>query len=94
MAVAHIAVYFRARNESRDGVNYYYVKRTRTRQCLNYLECLLAVVGLRYQKGINIYAEIFCIYRVKSMLRINKRSLAAELLRLCHNVQRKCGFTR
>ena len=46
------------------------------------------------EKGINIYAEIFCIYRVKSMLRINKCSLATELLRLCHNVQRKCGFTR
>ena len=93
MGVSHIALNFRARNKSRNGVDDYNIDSARTGQSFGYLERLLAVVRLRDEKRIDINSEIRGIHGIERVLGINKRSLAAHSLSLSDNMERESGFT-
>ena len=54
---------------------------------------MLTIVRLGYQKRVHIHAQVSGINWIQRVLRINKRSLAAGLLRLCHTVERQGGLT-
>ena len=93
MGVAHIVINFRSGHQCRHRVHNNNVNGTGARQLLGNLQRLLTIVRLGDQKRVHIHAQVSGINRIQCMLRINKRSLAAGLLRLCHTVERQGGLT-
>ena len=94
MAVAHVAVNFIFRNKSRNRVHNHNVHSARTHKGFGDFQSLFAVIRLRNKQGIDIDAERLGVDRVKGMLCVNERRLAAKLLNLGNNMQRHRRFTR
>ena len=93
MAVAHFAVNFSPRYKCRNRVDYDNVKCARACKSLNNFKRLLAVVGLRNKKRVNIDSESRRVNGVKCVLGIDKRRLAACFLSFGNRMKRKRCFT-
>ena len=57
------------------------------------VQTLLTGVRLGDQQAVNVNAECLGVNRVERVLGVDKRSRAAQLLRLCNAVQRNRGLT-
>ena len=69
------------------------VDRTRAHERLRDVEALLAGIRLRNKQAVDVNAERLGVDRVERVLGVDKRSRAAQLLRLCNAVQRNRGLT-
>jgi hypothetical protein len=87
VGVAHLAVEFRLRHQRSDRVNHQNVDGIRAHQRLDDLQRLLAVVRLRDQQVVDIYAELTGISWIESMLGVNEGSETAGLLRFGDDLQ-------
>lgn len=94
MAVPHFAVNFRLRSECRDGVHDDDVYRAASDQRFDYVERLLAVVGLGDVEVFKLYAEARSVRGVERVLRVDERGGAARLLHFRDDVQRDGGLAR
>ena len=93
MAVAHFALDLRARHERRDGVDHDDVDRAGAHERLGDLERLFAGIRLRNEQRIYVYAERGRIDRVKCVLHVDKRRVAAHFLAFGDAVERQGGLT-
>jgi hypothetical protein len=90
--VAHLAFELGARHQRRDRIDHQHVDRAGAHQRVGDLERLLAVVGLRDQKIVDVDAELPGIDRVERVLGIDEGADAALLLRLGDGVQSQRGL--
>ena len=91
--VAHLAFDFGLWRKCCDGVDDENVDRARAHEHVGNFESLLAGVGLRHEKCIDIDAELLRVFRIEGVLRIDEGSNAARPLRVCNRVERNRGFT-
>ena len=94
MGIAHFALNFRARNQSRDRIDHNDIDCIGTHQCIGDFQCLFTCIGLRDDQIVDIDAQLLGIARVKRMLRIDERGCPAQFLNLGNRMQRQRGFTR
>jgi hypothetical protein len=94
MAVAHLALDLRARDECRDRIDHQHVDRVRSDQRVDDLERLFTGIGLRNDQLVDVDAELLGIDRVERVFGVDERSGAAALLRLGDDVQRERGLAR
>ena len=94
MRIAHFAIEFRLRHQRGHGVDNQHIDCTGADEGLSDLQCLFAVVRLRYQKVIHIHAQLFGILRIERVFSIDKRRHPARLLRFSDDLQRDGGFAR
>ena len=93
MAVAHFALDLRARNERRHGVHNDNIDGVGAHERLGDLERLFAGIRLRNEQRIHVYAERGRIDRVKCVLHVDKRRVAAHFLAFGDAVERQGGLT-
>ena len=93
MAVAHLALDLRARNERRHGVHNDNIDGVGAHERLGDLERLFAGIRLRNEQRIYVYAERGRIDRVKCVLHVDKRRVAAHFLAFGDAVERQGGLT-
>ena len=93
MRCAHVAVDLLARHKRRHRVDDNDIDSARTRQRVRDGERVLAAVGLGHEQVVDVDAELLGIARVKRVLRVDERRLAARLLRLGDDVQGDRGLT-
>ena len=94
VAVSHLALNLRLRNQRGHGIDDDDVDGSAADQHLTDLQPLLAGIRLRDQEFIHVDAEIFRILRVQSVLRIDKRCSPAGLLRLGDNMEGQRRLSR
>ena len=94
MAVAHLALDLRARGERGDGVDGDDGERAATDEQLGDLERLLAVVGLRDEKVIDVDADPARVLRVHRVLGVDEGADAAPALGLGDHVVDKRRLAR
>ena len=58
VGITHLALYLRAGNKGRNGVDNDNIKGARAHESLGYLKSLLAVIRLRDKQSVNVNAEI------------------------------------
>ncbi len=87
MAVAHLALDLRARDERGDGVDDDEVEGAGADQHVHDLQGLLAVVRLGQDEVVDVDAELLGVLGVQGVLRVHEGHLAAGLLRVRHRVQ-------
>jgi len=87
MTVSHISIDLCFRNQCRYRVNNNDIQCTGTYHRLKDLQRLLSTVRLGNVKFINIYTDIFCIYRIQCMLCINEPCNSSTLLSFCNHMQ-------
>ena len=87
MAVSHIAVDLRLRNQCRYRVHDNDIHCPGAYHRLCNLEGLLAIVRLGDVQIINIHTDILRVHRVKCVLCVDKACNTAALLYFCHHVQ-------
>ena len=58
MGIAHIALKLRLGNKGCNRVDDYYIDRAASDEGIGNIECLFAVVGLGYEKGVEVNAEL------------------------------------
>ena len=92
--VAHFAFDFRTWRQGRDRIDDEHVDRARPHKRIRNFERLLAGVGLRNKKIVEIDAEFAGVNRVERMFRIDKGAHAASFLRFRDDVQRQRGLAR
>ena len=80
MGIAHIAVDLRLRNKRRYRVHDHDIDSTGAHHCFRDLQRLLAVIRLGDIEVIDINADIFRVYRIKCVLRVDKSSDTAAFL--------------
>ncbi len=90
---AHVALDLRLGNKRRNGVDDYNVNSAAAHKRLADFKRLLAGVRLRNEKIVYVDAEILGVNGVKSVLRVDKRGFAAQLLNLSNAVQSDSRFT-
>ena len=93
MGLSHFALYFRARNKSRNGVHDYNVNRTGAYHCFGNFQSLLAIVRLRKVYIVYINPEVFRVQGVKGVLGINIAGNSAHLLHLGNKMKCYSCFT-
>jgi hypothetical protein len=94
LAVAHLAFKFGARHQRRDRIDHQNIDSAGAHQGIGDLERLLAGVGLRDQKVVDIDTKLSRIDRVERVFRVDKSTGAAFLLSFGKAVQRQRGFAR
>ena len=82
VAVAHLAFDLGARHERRDRIDDQHVDRAGADERIGDLERLLAGIGLRDQKVVDIDAELAGIDRIERVLGVDEGANAALFLRL------------
>ena len=85
--IAHVAVDLRLRHECRHGVDDDDVDRAAAHESVNDVKRLLARIGLRNQKLVDIDAELLRIDGIERVLGVDECRDTAILLRLSDHVQ-------
>ena len=80
-------------HQSRHGVDYHYIHSAAAAEGLGYFKGLFTGIRLGYIQLVNVNSKIFRIYGIQCVLRVDKRSGAAQLLCLCYGVKGYCGLT-
>ena len=93
MGISHITFNLRPWNQSCNRVHDHNIHSAGAYHGLCNLQSLLTVIRLGNIKIVHIHTDMSGIYRVQSVLRINKACDSAPLLHLCHHMQRHCGLT-
>ena len=93
MGRAHVALDLLLRNERGYGVYYDDLHRAGADKRFRDLESLLSGVRLRNEKLVDIYAERLCVHGIECVLRVDERSLSAELLNLGNRMKCDRCFT-
>ena len=91
--IAHFAFDFGARRQRGNRVDNHDVDRARAHKRFCNVQTLFTGVRLGDQQAVNVNAECLGVNRVERVLGVDKRSRAAQLLRLCNAVQRNRGLT-
>ena len=94
MRVAHLAVEFRLRYESRDGVNHENVDRAGFYQNVGNLEGLFAGIRLRDQEVVNVDAQLPGVCRIERVFCINEGRTAALSLSFRDDLKCNGSFAR
>ena len=94
MDVAHLALELGARHQGGDAVDHQNLDGARAHQGVGDLEGLLAGVGLRDQKLLQIDAQLVRIGRIQGVLGVDEGAGTARLLGLGHHVERERRLAR
>ena len=94
MGIPHFALEFGPRHQRRHRVDDQNVDRARAHQRIRNFKRLLTSVRLGNQQFVNVHAKLARIDRVKRVFGIDKRTIAAVLLRLSHRMQRQRRLAR
>lgn len=87
MGITHLALDLSLRGQSGHRVNNDELQGTRADEGVSNLESLLTIVRLAHQQGICIDPEFACVFRVESVLGVNKGTDAAFSLGISDCVQ-------
>src|SRR5262249_26502253 len=93
VAVAHFALKFGFWHQRRNGVDDEHVDRAGAHEAFGNFQRLLAVIGLRDEEVIDIYAESFRVSRIESMFGVDEGRHAADLLCFGDYLQRYSRLT-
>ena len=93
MAVSHLSLDLCLGNQGCNRVHDYNIQSAGAHHSLSDLQSLFSVIRLRNIKIVDIHTDIFCINRIKRMLRINKSRNSAAFLNLCNHMQGNGCFT-
>src|SRR6266478_189000 len=91
--IAHVAFEFGLGDESGDRVDDDDVDGVRTDEFLSDFESLFAVIGLRDQKVVHVYAEFAGIAGIERVFGVDESGLASEFLGFGDDLQRERGLT-
>jgi hypothetical protein len=85
--IAHLAFQLRPRHERGDRVDDDDVDGARAHQHFDDLQSLLAAVGLRYEKVVDVDAQLFRVFGVEGMFGVHERRQPADFLRFGDHVK-------
>jgi len=94
VVVAHLAFDFGLRRQRRDRVDHHHIDCVGTHQHVGDFQRLLASVGLRHQKIVDIHAKLARVGRIQRMFGIHERRGAAILLATRDHLQGERGLAR
>ena len=92
--VAHVALDLGLRRQSRHRVYDDDVYGARSDKRIGYFERLFAVVGLRYEQVVDVYAQLLCVVAVECVLGIDECRYASRFLGLGYRMYRQRRLTR
>jgi hypothetical protein len=90
--ISHLAVEFRAGNERGDRIDYKHVDTVRTDEGFGYLKRLLARIGLRDEKIIDVHSQLYGVFGIHRVFGVYISGHAALFLRLGDYVKRESRF--
>ena len=92
LRIAHLPFEFRLGHQRGHRVHHHHIHAAGADQRFRNFQRLLAIVRLRNQQIVHIHAQLSRVHRIERVLGVDKRRLAAQLLRFGDHVQRHSGL--